>query len=63
MIFLKIDLNKYLKELKVMLDVKGLFNNPKYMQLWIYYIAEVGLAHDKSLGIAHSYIDALAKTE
>ena len=28
----------------------------------IYYIAEVGLAHDGSLGIAHSYIDALAKT-
>jgi N-acetylneuraminate synthase len=26
----------------------------------IYYIAEVGLAHDGSLGIAHSYIDALA---
>ena len=28
----------------------------------IYYIAEVGLAHDGSLGIAHSYIEALAKT-
>ena len=28
----------------------------------IYYIAEVGLAHDGSLGIAHSYIDALANT-
>lgn len=28
----------------------------------IYYIAEVGLAHDGSLGIAHSYIDALSKT-
>ena len=28
----------------------------------IYYIAEVGLAHDVSLGIAHSYIDALSKT-
>ena len=28
----------------------------------IYYIAEIGLAHDGSLGIAHSYIDALAKT-
>jgi len=26
----------------------------------IYYIAEVGLSHDGSLGIAHSYIDALA---
>ena len=28
----------------------------------IYYIAEIGLAHDGSLGIAHSYIDALSKT-
>ena len=28
----------------------------------IYYIAEIGLAHEGSLGIAHSYIDALAKT-
>ena len=27
----------------------------------IYYIAEIGLAHDGSLGIAHSYIDALAE--
>lgn len=28
----------------------------------IYYIAEIGLAHDGSLGMAHSYIDALAET-
>ena len=28
----------------------------------IYYIAEIGLGHDGSLGIAHSYIDALSKT-
>ena len=28
----------------------------------IYYVAEIGLAHDGSLGIAHSYIDALSKT-
>lgn len=28
----------------------------------MYYIAEIGLAHDGSLGIAHSYIDALART-
>lgn len=28
----------------------------------MYIIAEVGQAHDGSLGIAHSYIDALAKT-
>ena len=28
----------------------------------IYYVGEIGLAHDGSLGIAHSYIDALAKT-
>ena len=28
----------------------------------MYYVAEIGLAHDGSLGIAHSYIDALAKT-
>ena len=28
----------------------------------IYYIAEIGLAHDGSLGIAHSYIDALANS-
>ena len=32
--FLKIDLNKHLKDLSaVVFDVKGLFNNPKYMQL------------------------------
>ena len=28
----------------------------------IYLIAEVGQAHEGSLGIAHSYIDALAET-
>lgn len=28
----------------------------------IYYIAEIGQAHDGSLGILHSYIDALANT-
>lgn len=27
----------------------------------MYFIAEIGLAHDGSLGIAHSYIDALAE--
>ena len=26
------------------------------------YIAEIGQAHDGSLGMAHSYIDALADT-
>ena len=28
----------------------------------IYIIAEVGQAHDGSLGILHSYIDAVSKT-
>lgn len=32
------------------------------MQLGIYMIGEIGQAHDGSLGLAHSYIDALATT-
>lgn len=40
-----------------------LFKSYKHtMQSDIYMIAEIGQAHDGSLGLAHSYIDALADT-
>jgi N,N'-diacetyllegionaminate synthase len=42
--------------------VFGVLPNKKHKPLSIELIAEIGQAHEGSLGIAHSYIDALAGT-